>query len=267
MSLVEIPQSRLWIPPKQRSDVPHRRRSFERRFARSRTKLWQPGAPDVWAGFSLNQPAVNVTSGGGSTNIAYGQNVGAGDLLVLCLIGKWNPNGALNITDTQSNSWSQAVNGNNGGTPATSASIAWAVAKASGACTITTNPAGSTVLDLVAYDFAGFNGSAAVDKTAGPGTGGNPTDSVGPVITSFANEVAVAAFYFNGNATSGNWTYLVTSLVNLAEYIILTANGNQTATAVTGDVGDIMALATFYSPAQLVGPNSTNDPLFFGCNF
>jgi hypothetical protein len=195
--------------------------------------------------FALNQALVNVTSGGGSTNVPYGSSVGLGDLLVLCIIGTWTASGALNITDSQGNVWFTAISSNSG---THGVGIAWAIAKTSGACTITTNPAGSTSLDLVAYDFSGFNGKVLVDQTAAPGTGANPNDSVGPVTTQYANEVGIAGFYCNGSSTGGNWNAHVTTNTNLAEYILLTSSGSQTATCVGGATGDICALVTFYSP-------------------
>lgn len=229
-------------------------------------RLWRPRknrvrVPTRWTGFALNQAAVNVVWVSGSTNIPYGSNVGLGDLLVLVFVGIWTPGGALNITDSQTNSWSQAVGFNPGGSGGSGCAIAWAVAKSGSACTITAQPTGISHGEYVAYDFSGFGGSAAVDQTAS-GFGGTGTDSVGPVTTLFANEVGIAAFNFAGSASGGNWNFLVTAHSNLTEYIILTSTGSQTATASPGgSAGDLCSLATFYSSASSVLPTDT---IFYG---
>lgn len=206
--------------------------------------------------FALNQPVVNGNWSSGNLLIPYGQNVGKGDLLVMCAIGNWTSGDEISVSDSQGNLWADAVNTNFEGTQ--QVTIWWASAKSSAANTITIVPAaGNTMVEAIIYDFSGFNGGAKIDQTTSPGVSGSSISAN----TNFAPEVCVAGFYCNGAGTGGNWNFLITDNTNLVEYTITTSSGTQTATYTGGNLGDGGALATFYLPNTTI---QFTDAIFFG---
>jgi len=128
----------------------------------------------------------------GSVTVAFASNVAAGDLLVIVAgSGFCGPAGGLGTpTDTQSNTWTQAVNSSNVNDN-TQVVLWYALAAASGACTVTL-PAGSGTgaIEVLIAEYSG------VIKV-----GGTPLDqshsnlsgvATGSITTTQANELIIA---------------------------------------------------------------------------
>lgn len=139
---------------------------------------------------------------GTSTSLAYGSNVAAGNLLVV-VVSNFSTSTTVSISDTQGNVYAQA------GTYSTASganrvSIWYAMAKASGANTVTATPSSSdfTGLGVLEYSYSGAT-AFTVDGSVTNNGNTNP-HSTGNIPVSGSGELAIAAFC-QGSLTA-TWT-------------------------------------------------------------
>lgn len=200
-----------------------------------------------------------------SADVAFGANVTAGDLLILCV--GWNDAGGAGeitaISDTRSSPWVYNV-------PAVSLAgngltecIFACVASSSGANTVTvTWSANQPFIDLRVMAFNGItNGTLDQIKsamgTASPAaTGDSPT-------TTAADEVVVVGMMtdsaFGGSTTTGYTSWLTDPNNDMSGYKIVSSTGVQSANNIMAHTGQWVAcLATFKagggSPPSLLLP-------------
>jgi hypothetical protein len=268
MSLIKIPQPHLWTPPPLRQERGGRRQSFERHFARKR-KIARP--EPLLAGPGLAQAVVNSQTNG-SGQVAYGSSVTSGNLLVFVYLEHdITYTGATVVDSLGVNTWANIVNS----TPTSGASGGvsfWAtITKASGACTITAHDGtGLFVGDCVLWEFSGFPLGYTLDGTPQTAVSNSTAAvSVGPIVTSNATDALVCAAWFQDTCTGvgSGWTGGPTVSANGYEYRFTTTSGSYTGSLTPADIfsGAIVAFAPVTPPAPPVG--TTNDPIFFGCDF
>lgn len=170
--------------------------------------------PKVW------QSAHNVTGSAGKTlTCAFGSNNIAGNSIVVC-VGMGEVEGAnitLAITDTNSNTYTEAVNASQSTT--LESAIFYATNIASGANTVTVTIAGSsstnTAIAVEIYEVFGIiTETGALDQTNTGSNAGSTSVSTGAVVPAVPNElVFMAIAAAGGTITAGtNWTLDSTSL-------------------------------------------------------
>ena len=171
--------------------------------------------PKVW------QSAHNVTGSAGKTlTCAFGSNNIAGNSIVVCVGLGEVENGStitLSVTDSNSNTYSEAVNASQSTT--LESAIFYATNIASGANTITVTIAGAsstnTAIAVQIYEVFGLISVAgALDQTSTGSNAGSTNVSTGAIVTNAPNELAFVAIAAGGGTiTAGtNWTLDSTSL-------------------------------------------------------
>src|SRR6266542_6876896 len=105
---------------------------------------------------SLVQSAGSTRSGSGTTHTqAFGSNVVAGNLLVVCA-ATWNRDcGTGSVTDSEGNTYTRQVSEATSGF--ITSAIYTATAGSSGACTVTLTPSAATWMALAIAEVSGWN--------------------------------------------------------------------------------------------------------------
>ena len=154
---------------------------------------------------SLKQVTSTFTAiAGTSLSLAYASNVVSGDLLIaVCGTGSLGANNLSSVTDSQGNLWTVVASRASIDSPL-SVSIAWAVAGATGANTVTATffaPAGS--MDLIIAEYMGATGWAFDKKNTNFAGVPPDTTSTGSITTTVANEVLIVGSSLPADQTPG----------------------------------------------------------------
>lgn len=140
---------------------------------------------------------------------AFGSNIAAGNLLVVCAQSGADKAVINPIVDTMSNSWNLAINYNP--TAGIYENVWWAVANGSGADTVTVTFTGAS---YQAIEISEWNSSVVGTWTIDTAFVGNDTSSGDPQLstainTNFAIELVIATFHLFGSWSSTNSPFTV----------------------------------------------------------
>lgn len=164
---------------------------------------------------------------------AYGSNVTLGSLLV-CMLNFPNTTGTItHIVDSLSQTWTPGIlqQGNT-----QSCAVYYFMNSAAGACTVTATISSSTA-ELILYEFTGCQASGAIDGTPVGATLAASAESIGPLVTTNANDLLFSGVAVDGNVSAGtaSWTFAASTNSNGTEYYIVSSTGSYTATYTPGN--------------------------------
>lgn len=278
MSLIKIPQPHLWTPPPLRQERGGRRQSFERHFARSRTGLYRGETLREEETLQLAVPTIAQTnseqSGASSAGALFTSAQTAGNTNVAFFAGQSATVTGWSINDTENNQYSLVAI-----LQSAAAGYSVFVWVAFGI-----KPAGANVNQVNTSVVGGFGFSEIVilevagakqTDPASTATGSNANSTTGlcgPITTGIPNVLMLCYNANNGSANGpgSGWTDAlggVTGFGSECEY----QNAPTKGTSITGNVplnGNtnwIQAMIGLAPTAPPVG--TTNDPIFFGCDF
>jgi hypothetical protein len=232
----------------------------------------------AWATITRVQSKANFTGSGTTCAATFPANPSASDLIVVWTT--WTPSTVTldplhPVTDSESNSYSNAVGPTTQPTSLVNSQIFYAKNIAGGSAdTVTVKFTGpTTTCSIVIVEYSGPDQNSPLDITSAA-TGTSSSLDSGLATPTFANELVFGAgTVSSGTASVGNgFNSIQSSGGNLAEDNILISNAQQHATASSSSSGNwIMQMATFrdsrniWSGSQsFVGPRPWMDVTAYG---
>lgn len=198
-----------------------------------------------WGAIALVQARSDQAGGFDSTTLAFNSNVTAGNLVGVCG-ANWNGTitGAIAHSDTVGTSYSVVLGSSTGSTP-NKVWIAYGIAAASGANTVTINPDVSNAFaSYTIFEFSGVD-STPLDATGTPNTGSGTSASSS--VTAVAADNLVINCMSQGSGgnhaltsdTGGGWSLLgeIESSSNAphhGQYQIFSSSGSKTGAVTIG---------------------------------
>jgi len=149
-----------------------------------------PTTPITGAGSPVGGNFASGTAGFGSTPpLAFPNTVTQGDLLV-CIAGHNTMSNPVVVTDSQSNTWTQAIFAQNSGFFPNCVAILWAIASATGPCSVTCNDSKFITIG----EISGVNPLGPIDTT------GSQSNTPPTIIVANANNVVVTGMCMDSSA-------------------------------------------------------------------
>jgi hypothetical protein len=184
-------------------------------------------------------------------NLAYGSNVTLGDLL-LAFVDSNAALGTMTVTDTRSNTWNLLTAFGGGYGAGGSCALFYAIANATGSCTVTFSRVANGNITQCIGQIAEFSGTAlasVLDGSAVSNTGNSSSPSA-TITTTGPNELVVAAVSPTGGTTdtgSTGWTQMGTGGYGMV-YAVKAAAGSQTPTFTGSGSGTWGTAAAAFQP-------------------